>query len=144
MYRLIVENIEYREAQRKGNRNHVWSPHQRQFVLSIWLFGRNRNPLEVARVKGLCGEDTRAMTGNPMELLEQKAVSEPGFHAAESGVALDSEDVWEPRCTSSKAPLWRLLVRVTQLPPLVCFCLSCLHFLNIFPPFPGHFSNVLV
>ena len=122
----------------------MWSPQQRQFVLSIWLFGRNRNPLKVAQVKGLCGEDTHAMTGNLMEILEQKAASELGFHEAESGVALDSEDIWEPRCTSSKALLWGLLVRVAQLPPLVCFCLSCLHFLNIFPPFPEHFSKVLV
>lgn len=82
----------------------------------------------MAQLKGLCGEDTHAMTGNLMEILEQKAVSEPGFHEAELGVALDSEDIWEPRCTSSKALLWRLLVRVTQL--------------SVLSPFPEHFPTI--
>lgn len=97
----------------------------RSFNLAFWK--KQKSP-QGGSTQGLCGEDTHAMTGNLMEILEQKAVSEPGFHEAELGVALDSEDIWEPRCTSSKALLWRLLVRVTQL--------------SVLSPFPEHFPTI--
>lgn len=117
---------------------------QRQFVLSIWLFGRSRNPLKVSQAKGLCGGDTYAMTGNLMEILEGEAVSKLGLHEAESGVAWTQRSPWEPRSNSAKALLWSLPAHIPRLTPLVCaFVCPASIFWTFSPSFPERFSKVL-
>lgn len=107
---------------------------QRQFVLSIWLFGRNRNPLKVSQAKGLCGGDTHAMTGYFLEILEGEAVSKLGFHEAESGVA------WTQRVFGSQGAIAQKLSSGASL----LIYLSSLHLsvpLSVLPLFSEHFPH---
>ena len=107
---------------------------QRQLVLSIWLFGRNRNPLKVSQAKGFCGGDTHAMTGNLMEILEGEAISKLGLHGTESGVA------WTQRVFGSQGAIAQKLYCGASL--LTYF--SSLHLsvlLSVLPLFSEHFPH---
>lgn len=107
---------------------------QRQFVFSIWLFGRSRNPLKVSQAKGLCGGDTYAMTGNLMEILEGEAISKLGLHEAELGVA------WTQRVFGSQGAIAQKLYSGASL----LIYLGSLHLsvlLSVLPLFSEHFPH---